>query len=260
MLQLSPKEQFTIVRQLEDSSDSNTYYVKSVIRDAKTDDIIDTVYLTDKGTQRFSKVWEVCADPSGRGRFIVITSYVYSDAGYTTLSNIYAARGDTYLVETRWNYGIGGHGGGMDVSYKKIREIVQEEINKIPKTEVDFSDVLLAIKAIKPTNISDLEKHLEVIGEMIQKIKIPSVNLSPLLKELQSLQKDNGKLSKALSKALDERFQFLVSRIENLKEPVNLEEVKEPVNLEEVKEEVVKESIFDSFRDIMGKRKKLFEL
>ncbi len=54
-MQLNPHEQFTIVRQIEDHTDSSTYYVRAVVRNAKPDALLATVNLTDQGSRRFSE-------------------------------------------------------------------------------------------------------------------------------------------------------------------------------------------------------------
>lgn len=54
MNQLSPLEKFVVYRQLHDHTDTSTYYVKAIIKDAKKGTIIDTLTLTDHGDGYFS--------------------------------------------------------------------------------------------------------------------------------------------------------------------------------------------------------------
>lgn len=182
MIQLDPRETIRIARQLVDSADTTTYYVQAVIKDLKTDDTIDTVNLTDRGSQRFSADWQVCADLSGNGRFITITTKVYTDSGYTTLSRLDGAGMDIYLVQKRVNaIGTLG-GGGPDISYTKIRQIIQEEIkNLIPEqAETDLTplsnklnDLLDEIKSgFGKFNINEiiLETNRK-LGDIKQQIK-----------------------------------------------------------------------------------------
>ncbi len=137
MLQLEPRENYTIVRKLDDPNDSDTYYVRAFIRNSKTDALLDTVDLTDKGEGRFTGNWQVVADTVGLGIYIDITTRVYTDSGYTVINEKYADRQDQYLVLARYNPVFGnGSGGGRDIDYKKVRKIVQEEIAKIPPVEI----------------------------------------------------------------------------------------------------------------------------
>jgi hypothetical protein len=61
-LQLEPQQEFVLARGLEDHTDSTTYYVRAVVRNAKTDALISTVNLTDNGNRRFTKAWMTPAD------------------------------------------------------------------------------------------------------------------------------------------------------------------------------------------------------
>src|SRR5258707_3851150 len=101
-MQLEPLEDFTIARGLEDHTDSTTYYVRAVVRDAKTDALLATVNLTDQGdAHRFSKKWQIPADQTGQGYYLLITTSVYTDSGYTTKSSNYGDKDETYLVMRR---------------------------------------------------------------------------------------------------------------------------------------------------------------
>lgn len=160
-MQLSPRTQFSIVRQIEDHTDSATYYVRAVIRNAQTDVLLDTINLTDRGSQRFSKNWLVPADPSGSGFYISILTSVYTNSGYTTKSQNYADKMETYLVQERYNPNIhmGAVGGGSDINYDKVRKIIE--------------DVLLKSKLLelKNTDLSKLESGIISLGNVIPEIK-----------------------------------------------------------------------------------------
>jgi hypothetical protein len=129
-MQLHPREQFTLTRQLNDPAIVTAFYVRAVIRNAKTDTIIDTVNLTDKTGQRFTKQWLVPADPSGQGFWISIVTSVYTDSGYTTKSTDYGDEACSYLVQERYvfnpNYPV-----GPDIDYKRIKKMIDEAIKKI---------------------------------------------------------------------------------------------------------------------------------
>ncbi len=160
-MQLSPRTQFAIVRQIEDHTDSTTYYVRAVIRNAQTDVLLDTINLTDRGSQRFSKNWLVPADVSGTGFYVSILTSVYTDSGYTTKSQNYADKMETYLVQERYNPNIhmGSVGGGSDINYKTIKKIVEDVI---------FESKLSTLENV---NLSVIESNINNIGNIISSIR-----------------------------------------------------------------------------------------
>ena len=141
-LVLHPGNHFTVVRQIENHLDAATYYVQAVIRNAYTDAVIETLDLTSRGSQRFSKNWLVPADPSGQGFYISIVTSVYTDSGYTTKSDNYGDQETTYLIEDRVLRG--GGGGGLDAY--TIRRILKEELAKAAPT---FEGIYGAIGALQ---------------------------------------------------------------------------------------------------------------
>lgn len=170
---LRPQRNFTVVRQLANHLDTSTYYVRAVIRDAFTDEILATLDLDDKGSQRFSKNWQVVADPSGLGREISIVTSVYTDSGYTTKSENYGDEENSHLIE---DARIGGMGGG-GVDYYVIRKIIQEELGELPKPDpvvipempkMKWDEVLTAITNIKEAlpsseKLARLDRIIELI-------------------------------------------------------------------------------------------------
>jgi len=64
MLQVNPRETYPIVRQLADPLDTGTYYVRAVVRNARTDETLETLNLTNKGSGRFLYNYQVPADAS----------------------------------------------------------------------------------------------------------------------------------------------------------------------------------------------------
>jgi len=156
MTQLEPREYFPITRQLDDPTDTNTYYVKAFIRNARTDELIDTVELNDLGDQRFAAEWQVPEDPSGEGFYITITTKVYTDSGYSNESPNYAREQNQYLVQKRYNPVLGKGGGWVD--YDKVRRIIKEEVEKTKELKVDIKPVV---------------KELEKTKKAVSKIEIP---------------------------------------------------------------------------------------
>lgn len=238
MLQLEPEEYFTICRQLADPSDTNTYYVKAVIRNAKTDAVLDTVYLEDKGEQRFRKQWQVPADPSGQGFYISITTYVYEDASYSTESPNYEREEDVYLVQKRYNPLLGG-GGGFEINYRKVRDIVREELAKLPKVEIpkqkevdvgliisEINAVKKAVKGIKipkqkGVDLSGVKSELDKLGKAINSIEIPEpekVDFSGIERELSALSDKIERFDKKISATMVDEVDSIRKQIETIKD------------------------------------------
>lgn len=193
---LHPREYFTIVRQLDDPNDSGTYFVQAKIYNARTDTLLDTVNLTDRTGQRFSEPWQTPADPSGLGFYISISTRVYVDASYATLSDAYRQEIQTYLIDDRFRGMLGG--GGSDVDYKKVRTIFKEVLADFNFPTVDLDPVLEAIKALGVGKILEWTKsqgekmqsalkRLGGIREAVDAIEIPEMpeipvtDLSPVL-------------------------------------------------------------------------------
>jgi hypothetical protein len=209
MISLSPREKFTIVRGLGDHTDATTYYVRAVIRNSRTDELIATVDLDDSGDGlRFIKQWQVPADPSGQGFYIDITTSIYTDSGYTTKTTKYYDEYDTYLIAERMNPLLGyGGGGGSDISYKKIEEIIRKVVKEIPEQEKisipetdlvpvleSILDVKLAIRDIPKVDLSDIKNELKSIKLSVddkeEYKQISSDSSNGLLKQMDSLKSE----------------------------------------------------------------------
>jgi len=218
MFQIEPKESIPITRQIEDPADTNTYYVRAYVRDAKTDELLDTVDLTDKTDQRFRGTVEAPHDPTGNGRYITITTKVFTDAGYTTESGLYGRVEQAFLVQTRYKFGIGG-GGGADVSYERIRKVVQEELGKLPKTEIpkqketDLKPVLKAIDGVK---------RIVELFEIPEFPKFPDIpkpektDLSPVISVINSLKTEVSKLKDTDLSDVEDKLSGLMKAVEDL--------------------------------------------
>jgi hypothetical protein len=220
---IQPREYFPIVRILKDHTDSSTNYVRAVIRNAKTNVLIETLNLTDQTGHIFSYNWQAIADPSGQGLFISITTTVYTDSGYTTKNDNYGEEIDTILIYDRTKYSqilgnqIGANiGDSVEVDYKKIRKIVQEEIGKIEIPKVSLTEVQSSIKGLatlieKVLLNSDkgfkdivtafpkpIDQQLKDILGAIKAIEIPDQEKT----DLSSLENGLKKLSEDLSKII----------------------------------------------------------
>lgn len=238
MEQLSPNEQFPITYVLGDPNDTGTYYVRAVIYDDVAGTTIETVDLTDLGSGRFKKLWYVCSDVSGQGRYISIVCKVYTDSGYTTLADSYQQKENKYLVQERWNRG--NMGSAPIVSYKEIRKIIQEELGKTPKTEfpkpkefdlspiadalIDLRNEVRKIEIPKPkeVDLSSVREGLDKVKKAVELIRIPEpekLDLSPVLNELK-----RAKITEA-QQTLDDMLQkirmFFLDDVEKLTDSLN---------------------------------------
>lgn len=204
---LQPQSSFPIVRQIANHLDTDTYYVRAVVRNADGD-AIATVDLEDKGGQRFQRRWRVPVDASGQGSYISIITSVYTDVGYTTKSPNYGDEENTYLVFDRVRGTGGGGGGGLDTA--TLRRIVSEELAKLPQPEpleipeppryeMRWQDVLASIDEVRdmvariPTEkvMIDLQPVLARIDATLaaieQKPVTPETDVMPVVTELASL-------------------------------------------------------------------------
>jgi len=213
-LVLQPQANFTVVRQIANHLDSATYYVRAVIRNAYTDEILKTLNLTDKGSQRFKGDWLVPADPSGQGFYISIVTSVYTDNGYTTKSENYGDEENTYLVQNRVLFG-GTGGGGAGVDYTRIKDILSKEVSKIPEM-IDVPDYSTYLEALRnkinavskdvakiPTERVDLGEVLGGIAQILvainDKAVTPPTDIQPIINAIASLEQTTGVTARELA-------------------------------------------------------------
>lgn len=183
-LVLHPQKSFTVVRQITNHLDTDTNYVRAVIRNAYTDALIETLSLTDRGSQRFSSNWRVPADTSGEGFYVSIVTSVYTDSGYTTKNPNYGDEESTYLVEDRVN-ALRGGGGGADA--RTIRRIIKEELALGEKEEPEDTP-----EQVEPIKMPEMrwEDVLSAIAELkiaLKPEKPEKVNFEPVYEALQTI-------------------------------------------------------------------------
>lgn len=183
-MQLSPREFFTIARGLEDHTDNTVFYVRAVVRNARTDASIETINLTNQGdNHRYSYPWQVPADTSGQGFYILVTTSVYTDSAYTTKSTLYGDKYDTYLVMDRLNANLHGGGGG-DINYPKIKKMIDEAVGKMPKPE-KAKEI-----SIPKVDLQPIISGLDSVLSAIRSIRIPEqkpVDLNPIMAKLEDI-------------------------------------------------------------------------
>lgn len=193
MLQLSPQTNFPVIRKLGDPADTATYYVRAIVRNSASGATIQTINLTDGGSQRFTGNFNVPRDSSGTGMYVDITTSVYTDSGYTAKSDAYSEENETYLVAERWGpqFGHGGSGGG-DISYGKIGEIFNEILLKYLKGIIDLQvkiyESVEIIKAkdfpeIKTTDLSPVLEAIRLVAQGVEGIDFPEIPAFPTIPE-----------------------------------------------------------------------------
>lgn len=227
-MQLHPRESFTITRQLNNPYITDTFYVRAVIRNAKTDTIISTINLTDKTGQRFSKTWQVPADPSGQGFWISIITSVYTDSGYTAKSDNYGDEENTYLVQERYvfnpNYPV-----GPDIDYKRIKKMIDDAIKNIAIPEQKVITVtkevvkevpVPQVKIVETQTTQDLSPILKAIKNVGQQVADKEVTEIPEMKEV-DMQPIMDRISE-IDKKIDDGLDKMSKKVENLKVKVEI--------------------------------------
>lgn len=175
--------------------DLTTYYVRAVVRNIKTDAILDTLDLTDLGSGRFSKTWNVPQDPTGYGVEISIIKTVYEDAAYTTVSGIYGSWEDRYLIFNlkQGSNNTGGFGGG-GVDYDVITAIIKKQLAEaLTQIVGDLGDVKQTLGervrelfriGKKADAMEELETRLlEAVKSSVEAIETAKVELATAAQE-----------------------------------------------------------------------------
>jgi hypothetical protein len=247
-MEIVPSQPFTIWRKLEDPNDSTTYYVKADIRDMVSNTLIDSVNLTDRGSRIFSKQIDAPGDSSGQGRWIAISTRVYTDSGYTTLSAIHKEESREYKVITQRTSFGGGSSSATSIDYEKIKKMMKtilvEELKKLPKEEKislvpvlnriqNLTDLISAIDIPKTDlssvieAITEAESHLRTSINFIPK-PVP-VDLNPLMLEIQKIGSLIPESSSKLMDFLEVLRQFIAEHAETVQNEVStaVQEIKQ---------------------------------
>lgn len=270
-LVLQPQNYFTIVHQISNHLDNNTYYVQAVIRNAFSDEIIATVQLTDKGGRRFKYDWRVPADAFGQGFYVSIVTSVYTDSLYTTKSENYGDDENTYLVQERvFLNGLGGSGG---IDTFDLRRVLREELDKLKETPEENEDEPEIVESPEPMRweeilsaILDLKNYLieaesgeddysSILnqisfseGKIIQQIKDSEaddpedIDFSPLMNEVMGMQhvleeKIDLKTEEVKKAVIDVDKDGISEKISRLMELLTDPEIQQMLNVKKPKEE-----------------------
>lgn len=171
---LIPGTRHAITWSKQNLLDETTYYVRAVIRDVRTETILDTIDLEDLGGGRFYATWNVVQDPTGQGREIEVQKTVYEDSGYTQVSGIYGRWLDRYTVydfHAAGRAGAGGWGGGESIDYATVRKIMAEELRELlgllPKPSAPVEDTTLGARMRELIRIGKKADAIEDLEEKI---------------------------------------------------------------------------------------------
>ena len=137
-----------------------------------SDKILATVNLTSKGSQRFTAPYQVPADTSGLGTYISIVTSVYTDSGYSQLSQTYSTVEHTYVVIQPPLSTMGN--GGTSVDYDKIKKFVDNI--KFPGIPV-YDEHFTKLQTYTDGRFNEIKKHVEdKIGSIPQPEKYDDKN------------------------------------------------------------------------------------
>lgn len=262
--QISPSDAYDVFYFLKNHTDSTTYYVKAVVYDVRTGEVLDTQTLPQSATNSrlFIKTLTAPPDPVGLGRNIVAIATVYTDSSYTTKSENYEEQEQYFLIKTALPFA--GGGGGVD--YRTLREIVQEEVAKglatlpppkdfkVPdQPDMSFVDALFGNLGIiirelgrvpkETANLSEILAELRQLRASIEDQPTPdAVDLSPVISKLEQISTVVGPLPERVSQAINtltkglqatikEDFKTLGTDLEkNLAEVIESQEITIPVS------------------------------
>lgn len=218
---ITPAKVLPITKQLQDTLNGGTFYVRAVILNANTRETIDTVNLIDNGSGYFYYNWNVPALNDDVYIDILVTTY--DDSGYTTINGMYGTEKFQYVIRDP-RLAVGGGGGGADIDYKKVRQIIIEELAKITFPDIPETDLIplfnrlsrleQLIKENKPINpdysgiLSSISGVKDEIKKEIAKNKT-EIDLSEINSKLDDY---NSKTEKAL-KEIAKDFIGSVSKI-----------------------------------------------
>lgn len=211
-MQLRPSEQQTILWQVSDPNDNNTYFPQVVIQrmlvtqNGASMSTLATLNLVSQGNGQYLVNYQVPQDSSNLGFHISETLTIYTDSGHTTKSPNYNIENRIYLVQERFNASFGGTGSSVD--YEKIAKMINAalaghkiEFPEFPKFQapekVDLNKPLSALKAelieeFKPMIsgsskdfISALEKHKKEVLSVMQE-RIDGLDISDKMLEVKN--------------------------------------------------------------------------
>lgn len=228
--QITPAKVLPITKQIQDTLNGGTFYVRAIIKIANTRETIDTVNLTDAGSGYFYYNWTVPYYQDETYVDILVTTY--DDSGYTTINGIYGTEKFQYVIRDP-RATVGG-GFGMEIDYKKVRQIIKEELEMIPRPTPEIDLVPLfnrlggleqLIKENKPKNpdysgiLSSINEIKSTLIKEISKNKPEKMDLSGIESKINGME---GKIGDKFEKFAKEVVKDLVEAVDRI--PDNLKD------------------------------------
>lgn len=165
MQQINPISNYSIVRQLDNVNDPATYYVRAVIKYSSNGNIYKTVNLVDMGGQRFVGNY-ISPQASQMGTQIDVTTYVYEDSSYTTLSQVYSTTNTQFLVIAQFSPSFGS-GGGSSITIEQIEALLDK---RKPLPPITLEDVLNAVEGAFGEKFGVIDSYLGYLSDGFEKI------------------------------------------------------------------------------------------
>lgn len=166
--------------------DDATYYPQAVIRNTRTDAIIDSFDLPDLGSGRYGQPWTVPQDPGGLGLEIEVEITVYEDADHTQASAAYGRWTETFTVYDLPGMATGGLGSSAFIDYKFIQKMIEDAVKGIPQPkEIDLSAFAVELGGVKQS-LGDRIKEIFRLGQKADRIEQAEKNILDASKDLKA--------------------------------------------------------------------------
>lgn len=185
-MQLSPNSTIPVSYSTTIPGDTTLYYVQAVLRDTQSSTILQTLNLKNVSSvpNRYTGNFNPVSDPSGLGRPVDITISVYTDSGYTTLSNNYQIVQYNYVILQPWIQNL-GMGGGLNIDYEKLQkmfdgskvgneEIGNEVSKRVKTTKVDYDrvneSIMSATEGVRTALSEEMSSHIKMLSDGLSEL------------------------------------------------------------------------------------------
>lgn len=224
--EISPSEPFDIFYFIRNPLDNATYYVRAIIYDLKTGQVLATQALTQTATnpRLFVATLQAPGDQGQIGRNIVAIASVYTDSAYTTKSEAYEEQEQYFLIRSPIQVLPSGGGGGVD--YDAVRDIFKSELKKqkfITRDDLPFDAIFGTLGTLQReinripkhfVNLSGIEKGVAGVRQAIADLPEPEkLDLQPVIDAVQAgssvLLRAIGALPEPLQAKVDEATENL---------------------------------------------------
>lgn len=169
---ISPGKNVVVSYYLNNPADTGTYYVRAVISDAITAEVLATLDLTEDN-RYYSTTWTAPQDRSGTGRQLKVLYTVYDDPGYTIESVVYGSQLESWMVlETNSLAGV--RAASQGASLGDIRRIAQEIVKLVPQPDLQpIRDDIGTIQATLGYLLDEEDKEKEADAVEQKKLQYP---------------------------------------------------------------------------------------